>query len=96
LSRLVKFKHETHQNKELTVCDVEKDAVGSQCFLELLMDIFIGAAAEKSNMLRKGGTRSPGTSGEEKTREVEPLLKKQGLRKSFCKIITARHSGTRF
>lgn len=42
----------THQNKELTVCNVEKDAIGSQCFLELFMDIFIGAAAENSKVFR--------------------------------------------
>lgn len=74
----------THQNKELTVCDVEKDAVGSQCFLELFMDIFIGAAAEKSNIFRTGGIRSSGTiSREEKSREVESLFskKKPGLLK---------------
>lgn len=41
----------THQDEELTIRDVEKDAVGSQCFLELFVDVFVGAAAEKEGCL---------------------------------------------
>lgn len=66
----------THQNEELTICDVEKDAVRSQCFLELFMDVFVGAAAEKeksAQWAQCSGQRFGGETGTTKMRKEEGL-----------------------